>query len=253
MSFSSQSFGDGSKEEANGVNVVSFVNANNEEESGVDTMSSLSSSEDGSQSAETNGNIVASSSSSLLFENGNKDEENDVNMVSSSSFGDGSQEGENGVKMSSFSYENGSKDKEKVSDVWLLDTHNQMVQGNHPQEMQFVNEDNTGSREGISSVIADISDRVNYIFSNGNSKGVDQDHTNESSLSSAIPRLVLFMGSIWEPTLKVLKNNPLVEVINGWSVWQEKRRLENLSKQADSNPMDAAKQTALLVELNKHR
>ncbi|KAG6410852.1 hypothetical protein SASPL_128923 [Salvia splendens] len=36
------------------------------------------------------------------------------------------------------------------------------------------------------------------------------------------------------------------------AVWRQEKRLERLIAEADSNPKDAAKQSALLVELNKH-
>ncbi|KAG6422551.1 hypothetical protein SASPL_119128 [Salvia splendens] len=37
-----------------------------------------------------------------------------------------------------------------------------------------------------------------------------------------------------------------------WPFWRQEKRLERLIAEADSNPKDAAKQSALLVELNKH-
>ncbi|KAL1565520.1 ATP-dependent zinc metalloprotease FTSH 11, chloroplastic/mitochondrial, variant 2 [Salvia divinorum] len=37
-----------------------------------------------------------------------------------------------------------------------------------------------------------------------------------------------------------------------WPFWRQEKRLERLIVEADSNPKDAAKQSALLVELNKH-
>lgn len=37
-----------------------------------------------------------------------------------------------------------------------------------------------------------------------------------------------------------------------WPFWRQEKRLEHLIAEADANPKDAAKQSALLVELNKH-
>ncbi|KAL0400623.1 UNVERIFIED_CONTAM: ATP-dependent zinc metalloprotease FTSH 11, chloroplastic/mitochondrial [Sesamum latifolium] len=37
-----------------------------------------------------------------------------------------------------------------------------------------------------------------------------------------------------------------------WPFWRQEKRLERLIEEADANPMDAAKQSALLAELNKH-
>lgn len=38
-----------------------------------------------------------------------------------------------------------------------------------------------------------------------------------------------------------------------WPFWRQEKRLERLISEADANPKDAAKQSALLAELNKHR
>lgn len=38
-----------------------------------------------------------------------------------------------------------------------------------------------------------------------------------------------------------------------WPFWRQEKRLERLIEEADANPMDAAKQSLLLSELNKHR
>lgn len=38
-----------------------------------------------------------------------------------------------------------------------------------------------------------------------------------------------------------------------WPFWRQEKKLELLISEADSNPLDVSKQTALLVELNKHR
>lgn len=38
-----------------------------------------------------------------------------------------------------------------------------------------------------------------------------------------------------------------------WPFWKQEKRLERLIAEADANPKDAAKQSALLAELNKHR
>lgn len=45
----------------------------------------------------------------------------------------------------------------------------------------------------------------------------------------------------------------LSEWFSWWPFWRREKRLEMLVSEADANPQDATKQTALLVELNKHR
>jgi ATP-dependent metalloprotease len=38
-----------------------------------------------------------------------------------------------------------------------------------------------------------------------------------------------------------------------WPFWKQEKKLEKLIAEAEAHPKDAEKQTALLVELNKHR
>ncbi|KAI5070565.1 hypothetical protein GOP47_0014908 [Adiantum capillus-veneris] len=71
-------------------------------------------------------------------------------------------------------------------------------------------------------------------------------------VGSTSPTILSGLGPFCTWAWGVMKGNPLVEWINNWSVWQEKRRLEHLLRQADSNLLDASKQGALLAELNKH-
>eukprot|EP00250_Pteridium_aquilinum_P020459 c24820_g1_i2 orf=343-2787(-) len=71
-------------------------------------------------------------------------------------------------------------------------------------------------------------------------------------VASKPPKVFSRFSTLFAPAWEAAKGNPLVEWINQWSIWQEKRRLEHLLRQADANPMDASKQSALLAELNKH-
>ncbi|KAK4787889.1 hypothetical protein SAY86_011722 [Trapa natans] len=68
---------------------------------------------------------------------------------------------------------------------------------------------------------------------------------------SKIPVMVFLMG-VWAMLKRgyerLLEMNWL-----GWlPFWRQEKRLERLIAEADTNPMDAAKQSALLIELNKH-
>jgi hypothetical protein len=266
VSTASPSFGDRCEEEKHSVNVVlpssslsTSENASKERENGFNAISSSSSPFGNARIEEENNvDITVASSPSSHFGNTSKEEDNVINKVSSSSSSsavvNGRQEEENTVLTSSLSHENGNKDGVQASGISLNEPHPLVMKGQkEQQETSITSDDATESQLGISLVMANISEHVGHIFNNGSIKGIGQDLVSESSLRSAIPRLVLFMGSMWDSTLKVLRNNPVVEVVNGWSVWNEKRYLENLTRQADLNPMDAAKQTALLVELNKHR
>lgn len=68
--------------------------------------------------------------------------------------------------------------------------------------------------------------------------------------SSRPPKIFSRLGPLCAPAWEVMK--PLTEWINNWSVWQEKRKLEHLLRQADAYPKDNFKQSALYAELNKH-
>ncbi|KAL7229923.1 hypothetical protein ACSBR2_008470 [Camellia fascicularis] len=68
---------------------------------------------------------------------------------------------------------------------------------------------------------------------------------------SGLPVVVFFvglLGSARQGLEKVL----LSDWFNWWPFWRQEKRLERLIADADANPMDAAKQSALLAELNKH-
>lgn len=82
----------------------------------------------------------------------------------------------------------------------------------------------------------------------------EEEHNEKSGkdVASKPPKLFSVLGPFSAPAWEAVKGNPLTEWINQWSVWQEKRKLEHLLRQADANPLDASKQSALLAELNKH-
>ncbi|GJS96897.1 ATP-dependent zinc metalloprotease FTSH 11, chloroplastic/mitochondrial [Tanacetum coccineum] len=59
---------------------------------------------------------------------------------------------------------------------------------------------------------------------------------------------VFFMGLF----LKVKNGFDKMLLFTWWPFWRQEKKLELLFSEADLNPKDAAKQTALLIELNKH-
>eukprot|EP00249_Psilotum_nudum_P022121 c28385_g1_i1 orf=117-2852(+) len=74
---------------------------------------------------------------------------------------------------------------------------------------------------------------------------------NGNSKKATKCRLPLYIAGVWELTSEALKSNTILEWIKQCKLWQQKRRLEHLRAEADAHPMDASKQSALLMELNQ--
>ncbi|KAG9448319.1 hypothetical protein H6P81_014447 [Aristolochia fimbriata] len=68
---------------------------------------------------------------------------------------------------------------------------------------------------------------------------------------SRLPVVVFFMG-VLASMRKGFEKLALSEWFSWWPFWRQEKRLERLLAEADASPNDAAKQSALLVELNKH-
>ena len=66
-----------------------------------------------------------------------------------------------------------------------------------------------------------------------------------------LPIVVFFVG-LWA-TIKEKMLKAFSDLANWWPFWRQEKRLARLISEADANPQDAAKQSALFVELNKHR
>ncbi|KAL5999045.1 ATP-dependent zinc metalloprotease FTSH 11, chloroplastic/mitochondrial [Asimina triloba] len=64
--------------------------------------------------------------------------------------------------------------------------------------------------------------------------------------------LAAFMMGMFFSLRKGFEKLAVSEWLSWWPFWRQEKRLERLLAEADANPKDAAKQTALLVELNKH-
>ncbi|CAL5323298.1 unnamed protein product [Camellia sinensis] len=85
---------------------------------------------------------------------------------------------------------------------------------------------------------------------------VESETGSENSLEkgdekSRPPVVVFFVGLLGSARLG-LEKVLLSDWFNWWPFWRQGKRLEMLIADADANPMDAAKQSALLAELNKH-
>ncbi|KAF8380084.1 hypothetical protein HHK36_027554 [Tetracentron sinense] len=69
--------------------------------------------------------------------------------------------------------------------------------------------------------------------------------------ASRLPVVVFLMG-VLASAKKGFEKLALSEWLSWWPFWRQEKRLERLIAEADANPKDAAKQSALLAELNKH-
>ena len=80
--------------------------------------------------------------------------------------------------------------------------------------------------------------------------GSQEEPGKETSTSTSTSFDVMAVPTmLWERILQ----NPLVAFIRSWPAWQQRRKLEQLLAEADSQPQDATKQAALLAELFKQR
>lgn len=88
--------------------------------------------------------------------------------------------------------------------------------------------------------------------SKGNEGEKDGYFMEKDGVKSKIPVMVLLMG-VWA----MLKSGYERVLAGDWlswlPFWRQEKKLERLIADADANPLDAAKQSALLAELNKHR
>ncbi|KAJ7959294.1 ATP-dependent zinc metalloprotease FTSH protein [Quillaja saponaria] len=82
------------------------------------------------------------------------------------------------------------------------------------------------------------------------SEGKGANLVGKEARDSRIPLLVFLMG-LWARVRKGIEKL-VSDFLCWWPFWRQEKRLERLIAEADSNPKDAAKQTALLAELNKH-
>ncbi|KAH1037940.1 hypothetical protein J1N35_039683 [Gossypium stocksii] len=80
---------------------------------------------------------------------------------------------------------------------------------------------------------------------------LDDNLVEKEGLKSKIPAVVFLMG-VWAMIKEGMDKAVASGWFNWWPFWRQERRLDRLIAEADANPKDAAKQSALLAELNKH-
>ncbi|XP_061360120.1 ATP-dependent zinc metalloprotease FTSH 11, chloroplastic/mitochondrial isoform X2 [Gastrolobium bilobum] len=81
-------------------------------------------------------------------------------------------------------------------------------------------------------------------------KSVNLAGKEEEVVDGRLPIVVFFVG-LWVRAREGVKR-AFSEFIDWWPFWRQEKRLARLIAEADANPQDASKQSALFVELNKH-
>ncbi|XP_065868431.1 ATP-dependent zinc metalloprotease FTSH 11, chloroplastic/mitochondrial [Euphorbia lathyris] len=90
-------------------------------------------------------------------------------------------------------------------------------------------------------------DRQNGVENDGESGNLLQ----KDGVNSKLPFLVFLMG-LWTRAKRGLENFLASDWLSWLPFWHQEKRLERLIAEAEANPKDADKQSALLAELNKH-
>lgn len=127
---------------------------------------------------------------------------------------------------------------------------------NSTEEKIAVSDWNEPSSEGI--IGAESSESV---LQSGGEEGVEGKSANlkkkkkeedeEGVVDSRLPLVVFFVG-LWARAREGV-GRAFSEFYEWWPFWRQEKRLARLIADAEANPQDAAKQSALFVELNKHR
>ncbi|KAF2315501.1 hypothetical protein GH714_039954 [Hevea brasiliensis] len=83
------------------------------------------------------------------------------------------------------------------------------------------------------------------------SEGNNEKLLQEQGVNNNIPLLVFLVG-LWASARGGLEKLLASHWFTWWPFWQQEKLLDRLIAEADANPKDADKQSALLAELNKH-
>ncbi|PON63306.1 AAA-type ATPase [Parasponia andersonii] len=82
------------------------------------------------------------------------------------------------------------------------------------------------------------------------SEGKSRTLVGKEGEKSRLPFMVFLMG-LWASIRRGFERVMARDWLSWWPFWRQEKRLERLIADADANPKDAAKQSALLAELNK--
>ncbi|KAG8390380.1 hypothetical protein BUALT_Bualt01G0077400 [Buddleja alternifolia] len=104
--------------------------------------------------------------------------------------------------------------------------------------------------ENVSNIFSEnpeVIELINGSVSNEASGGGEV----EGEVKNRLPIVVFIMG-VFARLRSGFKKVLYSDWFSWWPFWRQEKRLERLIAEADEHPMDVAKQSALLVELNKH-
>nr|QKY65080.1 chloroplast ATP-dependent zinc metalloprotease FTSH11 [Passiflora auriculata] len=102
--------------------------------------------------------------------------------------------------------------------------------------------DEFSARSSEAELVAEVS---------SDSEGKSGNLVEKEGVNRKIPVLVFLLG-VWATLKKGLEKLLTSDWLSWWPFWRQEKRLERLIAEADANPKDADKQSALLAELNKH-
>ncbi|XWS48521.1 hypothetical protein CRYUN_Cryun13aG0085300 [Craigia yunnanensis] len=83
------------------------------------------------------------------------------------------------------------------------------------------------------------------------SEGQNDKLVGKEGPKNKIPAMVFLMG-VWAMIKNGMEKLVALDWFSWWPFWRQEKRLDRLIAEADANPKDAAKQSDLLAELNKH-
>lgn len=113
--------------------------------------------------------------------------------------------------------------------------------GNFSQELENPSISNSGDTEESVLTIGE-----------GGIEGDEAGFVGEKRGEEGKLAIVVFLVGIWVTFKKKLEKIWLSGWLSWWP-WQQDKRMQRLIAEADANPNDAALQSSLLAELNKHR
>lgn len=127
--------------------------------------------------------------------------------------------------------------------------NNNILSNSSPQESTVSTDINSDliQESQVTNLLNESNNEVENLESKTEGLEMERD-----DFKSKVPILVFLMGVFGTMRTKFHKLI-MSDWFNWWPFWRQEKRLELLIADADANPKDATKQSALFAELNKHR
>ncbi|KAH9677328.1 ATP-dependent zinc metalloprotease yme1l1 [Citrus sinensis] len=121
-----------------------------------------------------------------------------------------------------------------------------LLNNSNPDE---VSESEVSKKSEVVRIVEEVNDREDNL--GNNQKLVEnQEGAGAAVDSKKIPLMVFLMG-VWARLSRGIEKLMTWDWLSWWPFWRQEKRIEQLIAEANANPKDPAKQTALLSELNK--